>query len=123
MRKTLTAAVLMGLVSTGLMTSAPAEAVARRQTVNRAEFRAVHQGMTMRRVHQIFGAYGVAYTGRQTFFWDEIDADSCAFGDTDMCAEQDREYRVSTSSYGSAEIEFYRAPAGTWRVASKHVFW
>lgn len=77
--------------------------------VTRAEFRQVHRGMAIRRVHRIFDT-----RGKQTAYFS-------AYPSIGVPAEQWREYRTR-SRYGSVEI-VYKKRQGVWRLASKTAYW
>lgn len=75
--------------------------------VSKAEFRRVHKGMTMRRVHRIFDV-----RGKQTYY------DSASPW---WPAEQWREYS-GRSRWSYIEVD-YKKRRGVWRVSSKNAYW
>ncbi len=126
MKKLIATAVAAVAVAAPLavVAATPAEAAVRPayKTVSRAEYRAVHVGMTQTQVHRIFGDNGRSYRGTVTWSYSAIDRGYCADGDTWACAEQDREYK-NTSRWGSVDVDYYRDSSGVWRVSHKSAFW
>jgi hypothetical protein len=80
--------------------------------VSKSEFRRVHKGMKIKRVHRIFDT-----RGRQTAYYDGYKCGT-KYG---WCPEQDREYRTR-SKWGYVDIGFKRV-RGAWRLSSKHAYW
>ena len=114
-------AALAALVSPLVITST-ADAATPRQYVSRTEFGAIHKNYSKARVHKIFGDYGRKYTGVQSWYYGEIDAEWCAEGDHWACATQTREYHTK-SRWGSVSVDYYRDSQGVWRVDHKSAYW
>jgi hypothetical protein len=74
--------------------------------VTRSEYRRVHKGNSMSRVHRIFGT-----RGKQSWEYDGYYIHS-----------QGREYRVCGSSWGFVSVTYDRE-YGTWRLDSKYAYW
>jgi hypothetical protein len=80
--------------------------------VSKTEFRRVHKGMGIKRVHRIFDV-----RGKQTAYYDGYKCGT-RYG---WCAEQDREYRTR-GKWGYVSIDYVRKH-GRWVVTSKHALW
>lgn len=99
-----------------------ADASTPRQFVSRTEFFSIHKDYRKTRVHDIFGNYGRKYTGVQTSFYDEIDAEWCAEGERWACATQSREYHTK-SRWGTVYVDYYLDASNVWRVDTKYAYW
>jgi hypothetical protein len=74
--------------------------------VTRSEYRRVHDGDSMGRVHRLFGS-----TGKKV-------AEYSGYG----YASQTRQYRVCSSSWGLVMVNYDRE-YGTWRLSYKSAYW
>jgi hypothetical protein len=80
--------------------------------VSRTEFRHIHKGMGIARVHHIFDT-----AGKQTAYYDGYRCGT-RFG---WCPEQDREYKIR-SRWGYVSIDYVKRH-GRWQVKSRHALW
>jgi hypothetical protein len=108
MKRIILAATAVAAVSSPLAVAvAPADAATNPPCASRAEFRTVHNGMTIDRVKRIVGSIG-----KQTIYFPPM------FGDP---AEQSRDTH-QCGGYGFISLDYKRAN-GTWIVKSKSAFW
>ena len=96
---------LAALVAAGAVSAAPAAADTA-GCVTRAEYRAVHKGYSMTRVHRIFDTAGKR----------------AAIATSGGYGSQIRSYRTC-SRFSAVSVSFFRRPGGIWRMDAKSAVW